>query len=67
MDYISNIDLYNEELIIKLDSRLNSVSKSRSVLKPQFELKDLDCVCFGKQNLWFFSEVLLPLLETLFT
>lgn len=67
MHYISNIDLNNEELIIKLDSKLNCVSKSRSVLKPQFELKDLDCVWFGKPNLWFFGEVLLPLLEMLFT
>lgn len=35
MHYISSIDLSNEELIIKLDSNLNSVSKSRSLIKPQ--------------------------------
>lgn len=51
MHCISSIDLNNEELIIKLDTKLNSVSKSRSALNPQFELKDLDCVWFGKQSL----------------
>lgn len=64
MHYISSIDLNNEELIRKLDSKLDSVSKSRSVLRPSFELEDLECAWFGKTLV---LEVLLLQLEMLFT